>query len=90
MIGTKSKQEGATGASSGLKEPYNERMRVMPSKIGPFMLASQLCVSSPQSHCHPIQFVLETEKIKKSLINNKATLNFQEVKRALNTMYRIF
>ena len=83
MIGTKSKQEGATGASSGLKEPYNERMRVMPNKTGPFMVANQLCVPSPQSHCHPIQFVLETEKKKK--INNKATLNFQEI-----NMYRIF
>ena len=74
MIATQSKQQGATGASSGLKEPYNERMRVMPHKIGPFMLKQQPFVPSPQSHCHLIQFVVETEIfLKKDVINKKAT-----------------
>lgn len=75
MIATQSKQQGATGASSGLKEPYNERMRVTPHKIGPFMIKQQPFVPSPQSHCHLIQFVVETEKLKKKkdVINKKAT-----------------
>ena len=79
-----SKQQGATGTSSGLIEPYNERMRVMSHKIGPFMVEQQLCVPLSQSHCHPIQFVVETGKKSKkrctvSLINNKATINFQDI-----------
>jgi len=62
-----SKQQGATGTSSGLIEPYNKRMRVMPHKIGPFMVEQQLCLSLSQNHCHPTQFVIETGKKVKNM-----------------------